>query len=113
MELMNQIDIHYYTRTGGEKKVIPVLYDVEDREDQSMQIMHCTIGLPKHEIPSWLHPLKFDLITHLREGMQIIDYSVPHDTELRTLDADFFRYKVYSEILFREQNRLNENMGHC
>lgn len=104
---MNQIDIHYYTRVGGEKKVIPVLYDVEDRQEQAMQIMHCTIGLPQNEMPAWLHPEKFDLITHKREGMQIIDYSEHHDTELRTLDADFFRYKVYSEILFREQQRQN------
>jgi hypothetical protein len=110
---MNQIDIHYYTRTGGEKKVIPVLYDVEDNKDLCMQIMHCRIGLPHEEMPSWLHPEKFELITHMREGLQIIDYSEHHETELRTLDADFFRYKVYSEILFREQQRLNDAFAQC
>jgi cobyrinic acid a,c-diamide synthase len=110
---MNQIDIHYYTRTGGEKKVIPVIYDVEDRKDQCMQIMHCRVGLAQHEMPTWLYPEKFDLITHMREGMQIIEYSPHQDAELRTLDADFFRYKVYSEILFREQKRLADSYGQC
>lgn len=109
---MNQIDI-YYTRSGGERKVIPVLYDVEEMKEMSMQIMHCTIGLPKEEMPSWLHPEKFDLITHMREDLQIIDYSGPHEAELRTLDADFFRYKVYSEILFREQQRQNDTFAEC
>lgn len=110
---MNQIDIHYYTRTGGEKKVIPVIYDVENRQEECMQIMHCEIGLPESEQPAWLHPRKFDLITHVREDLQIIDYSSQHDTELRTLDADFFRYKVYSEIMFRELNRMKEAMIDC
>ncbi len=110
---MNLIDIHYSTRAGGEKKVIPVMYDVEDCEDECMQIMHCTIGLPKSELPAWLYPIQFDLITHLRDGMQIIDYTIQDEAELRTLDADFFRYKVYSEILFREQSRQNAAFDRC
>ena len=87
--------------------MIPVLYDVEDIKDECLQIMHCTVGLPHHELPTWLHPAKFDFITHLCEGMQIIDYPEDEVAELRTLDADFFRYKVYSEIMFREQRRRN------
>ena len=97
---MKQIDIYYYAAASGEKKVIPVLYDVEQRTEGGVQVIHCTVGLPDSQIPGWLHPNKFDLITHLREDMQVIDYNAGH--ELRTLDAEFFRYKVYSEILFRE-----------
>jgi hypothetical protein len=109
---MNQIDI-YYTRTGGEKKVIPVLYDVEERTDLAMQIMHCTISLPQDEMPNWLHPQKFDLITHRHDELQMIDYEEHHEAFLRTLDADLFRYKVYSEILFREQQRLGGMHPEC
>jgi hypothetical protein len=109
---MNRIDI-YYTRTGGEKKVIPVLYDVEEMKDTSTQILHCTVSLPKEEIPNWLYPERFDFITHLREDLNIIDYGGPRELELRTLDADFFRYKVYSEILFREQQALDETHLEC
>ena len=110
---MQQIDIHYYTRTDGERKVIPVLYDVEEKTEQCMQIIRCTVNLPKNEVPAWLYPQKFDLITHIREGMQVIDYSANHSAELRTLDAEFFRYKVYSEIVFREQKRLADAFAQC
>ena len=105
---MKQIDIHYFTRTEGEKKVIPVLYDVEERQDQGMQIMRCRIGLPENELPAWLNPEQFNLITHTRDGMQIIDYGTYQNPELRTIDADFFRYKVYSEIVFRERKYLSD-----
>lgn len=110
---MEQIDIHYYTHNGKEKKIIPVLYDVEDKGDQCLQIIRCTVGLPTNEIPVWLHPQKFDLITHIREGMQVIDYGKEPDGELRTLDAEFFRYKVYSEILFKEQKRSAGEFSDC
>ena len=110
---MEQIEIHYYTATSGEKKVIPVTYNVEDHKDECMQIIHCSVGLPKNEIPSWLHPLTFNLITHIREGIQLVDYAASANHELRTLDAEFFRYKVYSEIVFREQRRLNGALAEC
>ena len=110
---MQQIDIHYYTATGGEKSVIPVTYDVEDHKDECMQIIHCTVGLPQNETPSWLHSRKFELITHIREGIQLVDYVASANHELKTLDAEFFRYKVYSEIVFREQRRLSGSLAEC
>lgn len=110
---MNQIDIHYYAPSSGEKKVIPVLYDVENNEEHCMQIIHCTVGLSKAEIPSWLHPHKFNLITHIRDGMQVADYGPAGSAELRTLDAEFFRYKVYSEIVFKEQRARSKKYDVC
>ena len=103
MTRMKQIDIHYFAPSNGEKKVIPVLYDVEDQMEHCMQIIRCTVGLPNNEMPAWLYPRKFDLITHIREDMHVVDYNPVNNAELRTLDAEFFRYKVYSEILFKEQ----------
>lgn len=110
---MNQIDIHYYAPSNGEKKVIPVYYDIEDNKEHCMQVIRCRIGLSKSEMPDWLHPSKFDLITHIREGMQVADYSAVGNSELRTLDAEFFRYKVYSEIVFREQRALARKYNSC
>lgn len=111
---MQQINIHYYTKAGGEKKVIPVMYAVEQHEaDPCRQIIHCHVGLPKAEMPKWLHPQTFDLMTHISDDINVVEYDTSRDTELRTLDAEFFRYKVYSEILFRELKKLSKKQPNC
>ena len=106
---MQHIDIHYYTKSGGEKKVIPVMYNVEQTvTDPCRQIIHCKVDMPNGDVPAWLHPQKFDLLTHICDDINVVDYNAIRDPELRTLDSEFFRYKVYSEILFRELKKIGK-----
>lgn len=99
---MTQIDIQFAAGSSGQK-TFPILYAVENREEECMQIFRCTIGLPPAKVPAWLPTTEFDLITHVRDGMQLVDYNASRRYEPSTQEAEAFRYKVYSEIFFQEE----------
>lgn len=100
---MGQVSIHYCTEEGGEKKVIPVDYLVEHRADLSLKVMHCTVALSDAEKPTWLYPMKFNLIAY--PGHVVTPCNPDEETFLSVPDADLFRYKVYGKILSAEQGK--------
>jgi hypothetical protein len=97
LAFVRQISIYYYPKQGGEKKVIPVNYEVEQRDDLLIKIIHCTVALSTAEIPDWLRPCEFDLIVH--PGNVVAAKDAADETFLSMLDADAFRYKVYGKIV--------------
>ncbi len=71
------------------------------------------MGLPTEAMPDWMRPGHFELITHVRDGIQLVDYNASQPSEMPTRDADAFRYKVYSEIFFCEQSARQAAFAEC
>lgn len=111
-EEMKQIDIRFAAGNGGQNTV-PVFYAVENREEDCTQIFRCTIGLPPARLPSWLHTTQFDLVTYVRDGVQLVYYNASRTIEPCTLEAEAFRYKVYAEIFFQERKKERDKFAHC
>lgn len=109
---MKQIDVQFAAGNGGQK-TFPIVYAVENREEECMQIFRCTIDLPVTKMPSWLPAKHFDLVTHIRDGMQLVDYNASLVEGPVTQDTDAFRYKVYAEIFFQEKRKRKEAFPSC
>lgn len=108
---MKQIDVHF--STGNAQKTFPVTYAVENHEEECMQIFRCTVGLPQTQLPSWLNCGQFKLVTHVRDGLHLVDYNASWNGQPTTTEAESFRYKVYAEIYFNEMRRRHEALAHC
>lgn len=78
-----------------------------------MQIFRCTVDMPNGTLPEWLHPGKFELQTHIREDVAMVDYTATLSTMPDTPQTDEFLYKVYAEIYFREFRRRNGQFPVC
>src|SRR5438105_9733621 len=98
---MKQIDVQFAAGNTNQK-TFPVFYAVEHRENDCIQILRCTIGLPHTQLPAWLSPGQFELVTHTRDGVQLVDYNASLHDQPHTHDGELFRYKVYAEIFFQE-----------
>jgi hypothetical protein len=109
---MKQIDVHFSAGTG-DLKTIPVYYALENREEACIQIIRCVIGHPGSKLPSWLKTREFDLVTHIRDGVRLVDYNASHNVELKGWDAESFRYKVYTEIYFQERGKHMDKFYEC
>jgi hypothetical protein len=110
-EDMRQVDIQFEAG-NSDQTIFPVFYAVENREEECVQIFRCRVGLPPTQLPSWLRPIQFDLITHVREGFQFVDYNAS-DIKPNTPEAEFFLYKVYAEIFFHEMRRRGDSFPEC
>jgi hypothetical protein len=109
---MKQIDVHY-SAGCGELNTIPVYYALENKEEACIQIIRCVIGHPGTQLPAWLHIREFDLVTHVRDGVRLVDYNASMDYGLKGWDAEAFRYKVYTEIYFRERGKHMDKFYEC
>ncbi len=110
---MKQIDIPFTPPGSKANQTIPVCYALENREEACIQIIHCKVALPPAQLPAWLQPGAFELVTHVRDGMQLVDYNATAGRGLSTQDSDAFRYKVYSEIFFRERAKNEQSFSAC
>lgn len=108
---MRQFDIQI--STGKDEETFPVYYAVENYEEDCMQIFRCKVNMPKVQLPSWLSPGEFELITHVREDVQMVDYSASMSSMPNTPQTDEFLYKVYAEIFFREYRRRAGQYPEC
>ncbi len=106
---VKQIDVPFAASEGATPRSVPVFYAVENRTDDCVQIFRCKVGLPEHKIPDWMQPGHFELITHIIGDLQLVDYNASLQHHFTSRQAEAFRYKVYSEIFFREQH-LKENV---
>ena len=52
-----------------------------------MQIIKCTVGLPGTTLPAWLESTHFELVTHIRDGVRLVDYNASHGMNLKGWDA--------------------------
>jgi hypothetical protein len=109
---MKQIDVHFSTGCG-EQRTIPVFYALENREEACIQIIKCKVGLSESKLPAWLETPHFDLVTHIRDGVRLVDYNASHGMTLKGWDAESFRYKVYTEIYFRERGKHMDIFFEC
>ncbi len=109
---MRQIDVHF---TGGNtaQKTFPVSYAIENREEHYIEILRCTVDLPQTQLPAWLGHGRFDLVTHVRDGMRLVDYNASAHNWPPTHEAESFRYKVYAEIVLHEIHRKKNSLAAC
>jgi hypothetical protein len=108
---MRQFDIQI--SMGTCEKTFPVYYAVENHEEGCLQIFRCTVDLPTGQLPSWLTPGQFELVTHIREDVHMVDYTASLSTMPNTPQTDEFLYKVYAEIHFREFRRRGGQFPEC
>lgn len=109
-EDMKQINIQF--AVGNGQKIFPVFYAVENREEDCLQIFRCSVALPDTQRPSWLCPSEFELVTHIRDGVQMVDYNASAHQPC-SLEEEWFRYKVYAEILFQEMRKRSGKFPQC
>jgi|ERR1044072_49597 hypothetical protein len=109
---MKQIDIHFPTGNSGQK-IFPVFYAIEHGEDECIRILRCNIGLPQSQLPSWLATKQFELVTHVRDGVHMVDYNASLRNQPQTYEADSFRYKVFTEIYFHELRTKKDKFIPC
>jgi hypothetical protein len=105
-------EIHIQFAIGSGQKTFPVFYAVEDRKEDCLQIFRCTVALPEPQLPAWLCPGKFDLVTHVRDGIQVIDYNASSH-QPNSAEEEWFRYKVYAEIFFHERRKHKTELAEC
>lgn len=108
---MGQIDI--LISMDENEETIPVYYAVENHVEECLQIFRCKVAAPDGQLPAWLCPGKFDLVTHIRDGVHLVDYSASLSTMPDTPQTDAFVYKVYAEIHFREYRKRNGQYPEC
>jgi hypothetical protein len=108
---MGQFDIEI--NMGSYNKNLQVFYAVENRVEECLQIFRCRINAPNTQLTEWLSPGKFDLVTHIREGVQLVDYAASFSALPDSPKTDEFIYKVYAEIHFREFRRKAGQYPEC
>jgi hypothetical protein len=109
---MKQIDV-YFSAGCGAQSTIPVFYALENKEEDCIQIIKCMIGLPGSNLPAWLETPQFELVTHIRDGVRLVDYNASNGMNVKGWDAEAFRYKVYTEIYFRERGKHLDKFYEC
>lgn len=102
--MQKRILIAYKLADGNGIINIPVVYEVEEDTALCLKIIRCRVDLPESALPAWLYPITFEISTHNRYGFHVTSYN---DKDVRTLDAEFFRYKAYADIVLQE--RLHSN----
>ena len=109
---MKQIHVQFPIGKSGQN-TIPVSYAIEHREEEFTRIFRCSVGLPPAQLPGWLANGQFELVTHVRDGVHMVDYNASLRNQPRTHEADSFWYKVYTEIFFHELHAKREKLLHC
>jgi hypothetical protein len=105
------IQIQYQPPTDPNEFLdIPVQYKVVDDTEQCIKTVYCTVDLPTSGIPQWLNRTSFEMVTHYRSGVHIVHY---YDHEVTNIDAEFFRYKLYADIMLIEKLKEGKEMEHC
>lgn len=89
---------------------IPIRYHIVEDVEHCIKTVHCYVDLPERAIPSWLHPTSFEMVNHYQSGLHMIYYK---DKEEISIDVEFFRYKLYAEIMLVERLKEGRKMEHC
>lgn len=109
--MKQEIEVHYQlVKKPGETVAVPIQYKVVDDTEQCIKTVYCAVNLPEDSIPHWLSPAVFSIVNHYHKGMHRIDYN--HE-EVDNVDAEFFRYKMYADIMVRERLKEGIRMEHC
>lgn len=107
----HRIEVKYQLATDPEEVVnVPVRYKLTDDGELCIKILHCEVDLPETNVPGWLMPRSFQIINHYKAGMHIIHYN---DLDVSNMDAEFFRYKLYADIMLKERLKEGVGMEHC
>ena len=110
--MKNCLQIYYQLATDPNKSVqIPMRYRmIVDDADLCTKTVYCDVDLPHEKIPSWLKPATFEMVNHYRSGIHVIHYN---DGKVRNMDAEFFRYKLFAEIMLKERLKEGIHMENC
>jgi hypothetical protein len=93
--------IRYSPRGDQQDVSIPLLYNKEDEDN--IQVLTCRVNMPYPQIPSWLHPHKFQLRA-LYDGNTYMPL-MNETSGNYTLDAALFMEKAQEEILTAEKRK--------
>lgn len=109
--MKNCLKVDYQLASNPSESVqIPIRYRVVEDTDLCIKTVYCDVDLPRERIPKWLKPSSFEMVNHYKAGMHVIHYN---DGEVNNIDAEFFRYKLYSDIMLKERLKEGLQMEHC
>lgn len=109
--MKRKIEVAYQLATNPDETLtIPVRYKLTDDADLCIKVLQCEVDLPETSIPGWLIPTSFKIVNHYKAGMHIIHYN---DIDVSNMDAEFFRYKLYADIMLKERLKEGQGMEHC